>query len=616
MTDTAQQPLGYVDYDYAGLVQSLNQRLALQPAWKDTYESATGQMLIELFAAVGTLVLYYVERRAEESYIDTAQNISSVINLVRLIGYTPRRNVSSVGSLEFTAASVPASIIDIPKYTSVSSTNGYNFVTSNSASIIPPATSQTTTGIQGVVQNISYTSAGGANQTYNIDDTKIENSNVAELVASNLTLSSAQNMVNYFTDNDQSAYLYGLASGLYNVYTYPSSHPITLTVSVDGVEWVQVSSFVNSINTSQHYVLRTELDQTVSIIFGNGSFGMTPSIGSIIAVTYIQSDGVDGNAYSLDVITNMDTTLYDQSGAAQEITVTNTTTFLGGDDAETIDEIRTTAPNVFATGQRCVTKADFAAIIKAFPGVADAIVFGENDRNPPNYDMFNQVQICAILQNWELPNADFQQSLTDYLYLKSLITVRYSYITPTIINAVPTLKVVLTPGSSVTYVTSLVDAAVQGQFVLGVTTFLGRSIYHSDVIRVIEETAGVDHCYVQLKIQKELIGGAVAPYDYAAYMDLLPAVSSKVELYIDNTQIAVDDNAGGWTNLGGTYTVTGIVDYSATGATAGLVGANISPAPPGGSSIYMRYQQDEDGDLVTSESQICKWYQTVYTSIG
>lgn len=559
----SQQPLGYTNYDYDDLVNSLEQRLQQAPdsAWKDMYESGTGQMLIELFAAIGTLVLYYVERRAEESYIQTAQNLSSVINLVRLIGYTPRRNVSAKGNLQFTIPVANTNDVTVPKWTSLSSVNGYNFLTSSEITFRYPATSVTTTGIQGVLKTVSYSSGGGVNQTYNINDTLIENDNIE--------------------------------------------------VSVNGTVWTPVTSFADSINTSMHYVLRTELNQTVTVVFGNGSFGIAPSAGSTIVVTYIQSDGLAGNAYSTGLITRINDTIYDDAHNIQAITVTNSTTFLGGDDAETIDDIRANAPDVFATGQRAVTKADFKAILKDYPGIADAIVFGENDRNPPNYDYFNQVEICVILQNWILPSPTFQAALTSHLYSKSLITVRYSYLDPEIIYVVPCMKVVLTPGASQSYVEGLIKNAVDSQFVLGSTTLLGQSKYESDITHAVENVIGVDHCHVTMKLQKSLQQGFLSAYDFAENMDLLPAVAGKVELWIDNEQIAVDDGANGWTDLS-TYTVTGVVNYTSPG----LVGANISPAPDPGSAIYIRYQQDEDGDLVLTNNQICKNLPIVYISIS
>src|ERR1017187_2976066 len=130
MSTNNNAPLNYVDYDFSDLVTSLQNNLsANQAAWKDLYRSGTGQMLIELFAAVGVLVLYYIERRAEESYLLTAQNYSSVVNLVSLLGYVPSRNVSAMGNLQFTLNTPATSIVYVPLYTSCSTTTGVNFIT-------------------------------------------------------------------------------------------------------------------------------------------------------------------------------------------------------------------------------------------------------------------------------------------------------------------------------------------------------------------------------------------------------------------------------------------------------------------------------------------------------
>ncbi|NIP56399.1 MAG: hypothetical protein GWN13_31645, partial [Phycisphaerae bacterium] len=117
--------LNYVNYDQDDLVAALIDLLKVTDAWKDTYESSTGQMLIEFHAAIGNLILYYVERRAEEMYISTARHKSSVLNLVKLINYTPRRRVSATGSLTFTIDIVQTKIVHIPKYTECQTVDGY-----------------------------------------------------------------------------------------------------------------------------------------------------------------------------------------------------------------------------------------------------------------------------------------------------------------------------------------------------------------------------------------------------------------------------------------------------------------------------------------------------------
>ena len=557
----SEQPLNYVDYDFENLVVQLQQRLSLQSAWTDMYRSSTGSMLIELFAAVGTLVLYYVERRAEESYIATAQNYSSVVNLARLLNYIPARNVSSVGVLRFSLNAPATDMVFIPKWTISATSGGYTFLVSADGVIMPGQSYVDVAGIQGEKKVISQTSSGATNQEYNINDIQVENSNII--------------------------------------------------VTVNSVVWTEVTSFINSINTSTHYVLRPELNGTVTIVFGNGIFGQSPALGEDIDITYIRSDGLIGNVYAVDLITTLGSTIYDQFGVTQDVSVSNITNFLGGDNAETTDEIRYNAPQVFATGDRAVTKSDYIAILNAFPGVADSNAWGEAEEPNPDYDHFNQVKLVILLQEWESPDQAFKDVLSTYLYTKSMMTVRYTYVPPAILDVIPTLIIKVLVTNQISYVQSLVETTISDLFVLGTTTKLGVSKRLGDIYEAVEGVPGVSYSHIIYKIRKELLTGYLSAYDYAETADVLPVLASVVELYIDDTKIATDDGIGGWTDLGSTYTTTGAIDY-----VTGVFGANITPAPTGTEKVYVRYQQDALGDIVINKEQICRWIENDYTAIS
>jgi hypothetical protein len=127
----------------------------------------------------------------------------------------------------------------------------------------------------------------------------------------------------------------------------------------------------------------------------------------------------------------------------------------------------------------------------------------------------------------------------------------------------------------------------------------------------VENISGVSHSNIVFKIRKELLEAYDSTYDFSETADVLPVLTHGVELYIDDTKIAVDDGVGGWTDLGSTYTVTGAVNY-----VTGLIGADITPAPGPTEVVYARYQQDELGDIVIDKEQICKLLENDYTSIS
>lgn len=554
------EPLTYVNYDFDALVVQLQSRLKEQSAWKDTYRSATGQMLIELYAAVGNLILFYVERRAEESYILTAKNRSSIINLVRLLNYVPKRKVSSTGTLRFSLSAPATKMVFVPANTSCSTSSNVKFLVSEDVVIMPAQSYVDVNGIQGELVVLDYTSTGTLNQEYKINDTSVENNNVA--------------------------------------------------VVVNGITWTEVDSFINSTAASTHYMIRPNLDDTITIVFGDNVFGQAPNVSETVSITYVRSAGLSGNVYELDKITTLNDTIFDEDSVSVAVAVTNTTVFLGGDDAQDTEEIRYEAPKVFATGDRAVTKADFTAILEDYAGVANANAWGENEENPPNYNMFNQVKLVVLLQNWVLPDLAFQAVLSDYLYTKSLMTVRYSYVDPDILEVTPVMTIKATRGSTLSYIQSLIDSTLASQFTLGTTTRLGTSKRISDIVASIESVPGVSYSHTTLRVRKELVWQYSIANRWGITMTALPVLPGTVELWVDSTQIGVDNGAGGWTQLD-VPTLVGAVNY-----TTGLINVGITPAVTPGSVVYVRYQQNESGDIVVTKNQICKLYGTEYTSIS
>jgi hypothetical protein len=459
-------------------------------------------------------------------------------------------------------------------------------VVNANASIPAGGTTASVQGIQGTWMTVSYVSNGASNQTYNITDENVENSVTINLLAT-VASSTVANAIQQQTTL-MSSYVVDNADGTFSIYALNNpGRSQTFFVTVIGssgvpVVWNQQSSFVNSTNLSTDFVLRPELNGTITVLFGNGVFGAYPLLGQTVIVNYVQSLGLAGNIFTNGTITTINSPLYyaGTNTPVSNITVTNTGSFIGGANSETIEEIRQNAPNVFATGDRAVTKADFIALIENYSPGCNVVVYGENDITPPNYNMFNQVRICMVISNtnpppnpnisgWGGPSVTFESNLTAYLYSKSLITVRYSFLPPTIVSVIPEMTVRVNPTAAITSVQGLVEQAVQNEFVLGTTTSLGQNIYQSDIIDAVENVPGVLHCHVTLKLMKPLLAGYNSNYAYATNADLLPVLTGKVELWVNTTQIAYDDGAGGWTNIGGSgSTVSGLVEYAGVNTTS------------------------------------------------
>jgi hypothetical protein len=565
-------PLSYVDIDFDSIVQQLIDRLKATGAWKDTYESSTGIVLIDLFAGAANTVHYYIEREAEEHYIDLAQRRSSVINLVRVIGYSPRRKMSATGTLEFSVDTPTASRIYVPAYTEAQTADGLKFVTMSDITIEPGQTTGSVAAIQGALVTLGFTGDGTEGQEYQITDTSVEND------------------------------------------THTRYRPFyAFRVLVDGVEWTLVTSWLESVNSSQHYMMRAELDDTLTLIFGDNKRGLEPTDGAVITVKYIQSDGVDGNVYQTGMVTTLNTTLYDQDGVEVSVHVTNTTTMTGGDDSETTDEIRENAPKVFQTGDRLVTAADHDAFIGSYESVADSHAWGENEENPPNETMRCVVRLCILLDGWNLPTESFKTQLSEDLKPKAYLGTKYEYINAVILDVIAEIDAWIVKGYSLSQAEADVSAALETEFVLGGTTKIGTSKYRSNLIQTVDALNSVSYHHMTLKIRKALAAGLITGSDWSETLDALPILRSSVSFYatvggIDDVLIASDNGSGSVTSTLTAHSVTGSVDYD-TGEVA------ITVSPNDKTNVHAVYQQDEDGDVIVTNRQICKLYDVDMASI-
>lgn len=569
-------PLNYVNYDFDQIVVNLQNRLKAQEAWQDIYRDGAGAMLIEFLAYVLNLGMYYTERRAEETYLPTAKLLSSVKNIVAILNYQPRRKTSSIGILTFSISSPLNKIVYIPKYTECQTSGGIKFVTNEGVAIEKGQTSVNVNTIQGELIQKQITADGSTEQEYLINDDSVENS------------------------ADSSNY--------------------TFRVIVNGVEWTKVSSFLYSGPTSEHFRVINEAEGTVSVLFGDDINGKAPSAGSTILVQYIRTVGADGNVtYSgSPSITTVNSSIYDEDGSLVTVSVTHTSSFLGGSDEESIEEIRYNAPRVFSTGDRAVTRNDFIAILENYSSVASANVWGENEEAEAagvtvDYTMLNKVKISLVLQSWELPDDTFKATLSDYLYNLSMLTVKYEFVTPTTLLVIPVLRVKVNSGYSLSQTQADISEELAEQFLLGTTTKLGTMVKYSNVLAAIDALEGVSYASMVLEIMKSLSSTYDSLYDWGVTLDAVDILPESARLFIDGVYAITDTNGGSGTgsfngSVGG-YTISGSsINYS-----TGVVLLNISPTP---SSVYIRYQQNEENQsIVPSFNQICKLSEVDIQSI-
>ena len=128
-------------------------------------------------------------------------------------------------------------------------------------------------------------------------------------------------------------------------------------------------------------------DEKYELLFGDGVIGKKIPTGETITVTYIVTDGPDGNGPSLFSYAGTTT---DSNGIliapSSAVSVTTTQASTGGGDIEAIDSIKYFAPRVYSSQYRAVTARDYEAIIpQIFPSTESVSVVGGEELDPPEF---------------------------------------------------------------------------------------------------------------------------------------------------------------------------------------------------------------------------------------
>lgn len=114
--------LGFED-----IVNQLKAKLLEKDAWRDTYIQSTGTVLIELYAYMSQLLLYYLKRTAEEQFFDSAQFWSSIVKVANLLNLYVKRPRGAYGYVKMRYIGSESEYV-VNKFTPVTCGDGVCYV--------------------------------------------------------------------------------------------------------------------------------------------------------------------------------------------------------------------------------------------------------------------------------------------------------------------------------------------------------------------------------------------------------------------------------------------------------------------------------------------------------
>lgn len=152
------------------------------------------------------------------------------------------------------------------------------------------------------------------------------------------------------------------------------------------VYYNQIDTIIDITSKDNIFYVDETLDEQYELFFGDGVIGRALEDQQVVEVSYLATNGTATNGASQFTFAG---TLVDDSNQVYPITVSNVETVSsasGGAAIESIDKIRFNAPKLYATQNRAVTAADYAAIVrKIYPAVSDIIVYGGEEERYPEY---------------------------------------------------------------------------------------------------------------------------------------------------------------------------------------------------------------------------------------
>jgi len=342
----------FTNLDFDQIKTSIKDYLRANSNFTDfDFEGSNFSVLIDTLAYNTYITAFNSNMIVNESFLDSATLRENVVSLARNIGYVPRSRSAAQATVNFNVPTTNSSATMTLQagLVCVGATNDSNYI----FSIPEDVTTTISSGVgsftdlkiyQGTFLKKTFVVDGSIDQRFVLDNSFIDSSTIVVKVKG-------------------------------------------LSDTGDGREYSLANNILNLNATSEIYLIQEVQDEKYELLFGDGYFGKKLETGSIITVSYIITDGKNGNGASnfsfSGRVTDSDDNIIVPSGS---ITVSTVNSAANGGDIEPIESIKYFAPRIYASQYRAVTNRDYEAIIQSiYPNTESVSVVGGEELDPPQY---------------------------------------------------------------------------------------------------------------------------------------------------------------------------------------------------------------------------------------
>jgi len=346
----------FTNLDFDQIKTSIKDYLRANSDFTDfDFEGSNFSVLIDTLAYNTYITAFNSNMVVNESFLDSATLRENVVSLARNIGYTPR---SRTAARAHVTISVPTSATS-PTLTL-------------QAGLVCVGTANESTYTFSIPENVSTTINGGV-ATFGTTASPIEiyqGTFLTKQFVVDGSLDQRFILDNSFIDT----------SSIVVYVKGPSDSGL-------GREYQKVDNIIRIERTSEIYLLQEVQDEKYELLFGDGIFGKKLENSSIITVTYIITDGKDGNGPSEFSFSG---TFRDSSSnpviPAGSVTLTTVQGAMNGGEIEPVSSIKYFAPRLYSAQYRAVTSRDYEAIIQQiYPNTESVSVVGGEELSPPQF---------------------------------------------------------------------------------------------------------------------------------------------------------------------------------------------------------------------------------------
>jgi len=314
------------------------------------FEGSNFSVLIDTLAYNTYITAFNSNMIVNESFLDSATLRENVVSLARNIGYVPRSRSAAKASVTIEVETD----VDTPTLTlveglvCVGSVSNTNYIFSIPESITATvkngkATFSSIDIYQGTFLKNLFTVDGSLDQRFILNNSFIDTSTIIAKVK-------------------------GAGE------------------TGEGRQYSLVDNILNVVSTSETFLIQEVQDEKYELLFGDGYFGKKLDNNSVVTVSYIVTDGTEGNgassfAFSGRVVDSLNSVV-----APTNVTLTTNNASANGGDIESVDSIKYFAPRLYSSQYRAVTARDYEAIIQSiYPNTESVSVVGGEELDPPQF---------------------------------------------------------------------------------------------------------------------------------------------------------------------------------------------------------------------------------------